>query len=174
MGNHSLIEISHDHFHRTEANAEDFVRDLGSYVRSGSSEQAEVLRRHDVRVIGMRHSAGSYVISGRTEGFPAQTPFEEELDEREEAWRSAIAKAKGLLAGTARIRTISDMRRLVVSLVARTLAADASIALADAAIGEGTRLLADPEWSPSRKDYEAAMTGLAAVRAEIEPRRTPN
>ena len=75
MSNRSLIEINHD---RTSDLDEDFLRLLGSYLRSASRESAEALERYGVRVIGMRHHSGNFILDGEPEGFPVRylTPIQ--------------------------------------------------------------------------------------------------
>ena len=69
MSNRSLIEINHDFAGEL---GDEFLQCLGYYLKSGSQEDADWLKRFGVRVIGMRHHSGSYALRGTPEGFPPQ------------------------------------------------------------------------------------------------------
>jgi hypothetical protein len=69
MSNRTLIEINHDFYHRLD---DDFVPTLNRYLRSASRETAEALELYGVRVIGMRHHSGNFILDGTPDGFPVQ------------------------------------------------------------------------------------------------------
>lgn len=69
MSNRTPIEINHD----LEGDLDfGFVPALKYYLRSASRESAEELRRYGVRVIGMRHHSGKFILDGEPDGFPVQ------------------------------------------------------------------------------------------------------
>ena len=67
MSNRTLIEINHDFSHRLDV---EFLATIDRYLASGSRDDAEALERYGVRVIGMRHHSGRFVLDGTPDGFP--------------------------------------------------------------------------------------------------------
>ena len=72
MSYRTLIEINHDFGHRIEDQPQRFVEDLGAYLASPSRGNAEELERWGVRVVGMRHHSGNFILDGTPDGFPVQ------------------------------------------------------------------------------------------------------
>jgi hypothetical protein len=70
VSNRTLIEINHDFCHALDHPK--FLRDLRRYLNSASRETADALERYGVRVIGMRHHSGNFVLDGEPDGFPVQ------------------------------------------------------------------------------------------------------
>lgn len=81
MSNRSLIEINHDFTHDIEKHRDAFLRVLGTYLRSADRETAEALEMFGVRVVGMRHHSGNFVLDGVPDGFPVTylTPSRAEI-----------------------------------------------------------------------------------------------
>lgn len=79
MSNRTLIEVNHDFCGDL---SDEFVATLKRYLRSASRETAEPLRRFGIRVIGMRHHSGNFILDGEPEGFPALclTPLGQEKE----------------------------------------------------------------------------------------------
>ena len=48
----------------------EFLPALRRYLNGGSRETAEALERFGVKVIGMRHHSGVFVLDGEPDGFP--------------------------------------------------------------------------------------------------------
>lgn len=118
MGNRTLIEINHDSF--SDVYGEKLIEDLNRYVRSGDPDDAKRLQAsHGVRIISTRHSDDPYYVSGNTDGFPTQLPYEEQLDRENQEWANAVDKARRLLGGTLRLRTIADLRDVIAKLLKR-------------------------------------------------------
>lgn len=69
MSNRSLIEVNHDFRPDDEPG---FLPALRRYLNSGCRETAEALEPFGVRVIGMRHHSGNFIIDGEPDGFPVQ------------------------------------------------------------------------------------------------------
>jgi hypothetical protein len=69
MSNRTLIEINHDFASDLTPG---FVAELQFYLRSASREAAEALERYGVKVIGMRHHSGNFILDGTPDGFPVQ------------------------------------------------------------------------------------------------------
>ena len=67
MSNRTLIEINHDF---SGDLGDDFLAALGRYLRSANCETADALTRYGVRVLGMRHHSGRFVLDGTPDGFP--------------------------------------------------------------------------------------------------------
>lgn len=70
MSNRTLIEINHDYAGRLD---DEFLKRLGYYLGNGNRETAAELEHYGIRVIGMRHHTGNYVIEGRPDGFPVRS-----------------------------------------------------------------------------------------------------
>lgn len=68
MSNRSLIEINHDFGVRDKP---ELLAALQRYLSSANREHAEALERFGIRVIGMRHHTGNYIMDGTPDGFPA-------------------------------------------------------------------------------------------------------
>lgn len=68
MSNRTLLEINHDY----EGRIDDLLPALRRYLCSGSREHAEDLEMFGVRVLGMRHHSGNFVIEGEPDGFPVR------------------------------------------------------------------------------------------------------
>lgn len=68
MSIRSLIEINHD---LGGVLGDDFLVVLGYYLKSGSKDDAEHLRRFGVSVVGQRHHSSTWMIDGTPDGFPA-------------------------------------------------------------------------------------------------------
>lgn len=118
MGFRSLIEISHDSFSRLDKDA--FFADLERYVNSGDSMTAlKLLDDHDVKVISMRSTGQPYYVSNKIDGFPTELPYDEDLDRKNAEWKEAADKAKRLLGGTLKLRTIADLRDVIAKLLTR-------------------------------------------------------
>jgi len=165
MGFHSLISVSHDQFHEIQNSPEGFMEWLGWYINSGGRREAQMLEEnthHAVRVIAMRHSADNFIISRDKVGFPAKLPYEEELDEQNKAWDAAVTKAKAWLGKTLKLRTMAQVRELVVQLITKHPVSDAQILAADGAFF-ARRKLQDGNWKPTRTDYEALKNRLAKI-----------
>jgi hypothetical protein len=67
MSNRTLIEINHDYAGHL---GDGFKVALLRYLRSASAETAKDLEQFGVRVIGMRHHSGNFILDGTPEGFP--------------------------------------------------------------------------------------------------------
>lgn len=70
MSNRTLIEINHDYAGQILNEDIAFVTRLYRYLCSASRETAEELERFGVKVIGMRHHSGNFILDGEPEGFP--------------------------------------------------------------------------------------------------------
>src|SRR6185503_9308674 len=70
MSYRTLIEINHD-FGPQEDSIE-FLTVLARYLRSANRDNAEALERFGVRVLGMRHHSGNFILDGEPDGFPVQ------------------------------------------------------------------------------------------------------
>lgn len=69
MSSRTLIEINHDFEGRLDA---DFLAALRRYLCSANRDTADDMARFGVRVIGMRHHSGNFVLDGEPDGFPVQ------------------------------------------------------------------------------------------------------
>lgn len=69
MSNRSLIEFNHDF---TGDLGFEFINELRRYMASSSRTTAERLERYGVRVLGMRHHSGNFILDGTPDGFPVQ------------------------------------------------------------------------------------------------------
>lgn len=117
MGSRTLIEINHDSF--SDVYGDKLIEDLNRYVRSGSREDAQRLQNaHGVRVISTRSTGDAYHVSDKTDGFPTRLPHDEKLDRQNREWASAVEKAKGVIGGTIRVRTMAGLRDIIVKLLA--------------------------------------------------------
>jgi hypothetical protein len=67
VSNRTLFEINHDYAVRDQT---DLLPALQRYLSSGDRQSAEELERFGIRVIGMRHHSGKYIIRDEVEGFP--------------------------------------------------------------------------------------------------------
>jgi len=72
MSNRSLIEINHDFAGRIDNHGIELLTRLAYYLRSASREAAEDLEPFGVKVIGMRHHSGNFILDGTPDGFPPQ------------------------------------------------------------------------------------------------------
>lgn len=69
MGNRTLIEINHD----ISLADTGLLVALERYRNSASRESADHLfANYGVRVVGMRHHSGNYILDGEPDGFPVQ------------------------------------------------------------------------------------------------------
>lgn len=69
MSNRTLIEINHDF---CGAIGESAAAALRRYLKSASRETAAELEYYGIRVLGMRHHSGNFVLDGEPDGFPVQ------------------------------------------------------------------------------------------------------
>lgn len=70
MSLRTLIEINHDVAGREDTG---LLVALARYVRSANREHAEALEQYGLRVIGMRHHSGNFIIEGdEPDGFPVK------------------------------------------------------------------------------------------------------
>jgi hypothetical protein len=68
MSNRSLIEINHDFCDRL---GEEALKALRRYLNSANRETADALQQFGIKVVGMRHHSGTFVLDGTPDGFPA-------------------------------------------------------------------------------------------------------
>lgn len=61
-----------DHDFGPEAGGGEFLVRLARYLRSADRDNAEALERWGIRVIGMRHHSGNFILDGEPDGFPVQ------------------------------------------------------------------------------------------------------
>ena len=162
MGNHTLITVSHDSFGEQDSA---WIGALSDYLGSGSSEAAKILDRTSngaVKVISTRHSTEPFYVSREVEGFPSQLPYDEQLDEENKSWNEAQTKARAWLGKGLKLRTMGQVRELVIKLITRHKTADAQILAADGAFF-ARRKLENTSWQPTRSDYEALKNRLAKI-----------
>jgi len=69
MSNRTLIEINHDYI---PEQGPAFLAALRRYLMSASRESAAGLEQYGVKVIGMRHHSGNFILDGEPDGFPVQ------------------------------------------------------------------------------------------------------
>lgn len=69
MSNRTLIEINHDF---AGGLGEPFAAAVRRYLQSASLETASELEHYGVRVLGMRHHSGKFILDGDPDGFPVQ------------------------------------------------------------------------------------------------------
>ena len=98
----------------------------------------------------------------RSEGFPTKLPYDEQLDAENAAWEAAQTKARAWLGKSLKLRTMAQVRELVIRLITKHKTADASILAADGAFF-AHRKLENTNWRPSRADYEALKNRLAKI-----------
>lgn len=72
MSNRSLIEINHDCTGDIGRHADRVVALLTRYLSSASKDHAQALEFYGIRVIGMRHHSGNFIVEGEPDGFPVQ------------------------------------------------------------------------------------------------------
>lgn len=72
MSYRTLIEINHDYGFKIEEAPARFVEALGAYLASASKRNAELLEPYGIRVVGIRHHSGNFILDGTPEGFPPQ------------------------------------------------------------------------------------------------------
>lgn len=162
MGNHTIITVSHDTYREDHIS---WVSFLSQWVRSGSKEVAERLEQATngaIKVVAMRHHSEPFYISKDVEGFPSQLPYDEQLDVENAEWEAAQTKARAWLGKSLKLRTMAQVRDLVVRLITKHKTVDASIAAADGAFF-ARRKLENTSWQPSRADYEALKNRLATI-----------
>jgi hypothetical protein len=162
MGYHTLISVSHDSFGDQDSA---WIGALSDYVRNADSRSAKILENVShgaVKAIATRHSTEVFYVSREVEGFPTQLPYDEQLDEENKAWETASTKARAWLGKTLKLRTMSDLRELVVRLIAKHPVSDAQILAADGAFF-ARRKLENTSWQPTRADYEALKNRLAKI-----------
>jgi hypothetical protein len=162
MGYHTIISISHDAFNQGDIL---WLGQLNQYVRSADRETARRLdhvSRGAVKVIATRHHSDPFYVSKSVDGFPTQLPFDEKLDEENAQWEAAETKARAWLGKGIKLRTIAQLRDLIVKLITKHKTAEASIKAADGAY-LARRKLSDPQWRPSRVDYESLKNRLADI-----------
>lgn len=119
MGFKTIIEINHDTFHRKVAtNPAPFVELLGLYVNSCAAEIAEQLDLlFDVGVVASRHSGDRYIISQKTDGFPARLPYKEADEEARLERAETIAKLSAMFPNR-KFRTKDDLLDALGKIVA--------------------------------------------------------
>lgn len=162
MGYHTIVSISHDAFNPSDIS---WLGHLNHYVRSANSEVAEQLDRASkgaVKVIATRHHTEPFYVSKTVDGFPTQLPFDEQLDAEIADWEAAETKAKAWLGKAIKLRTIAQLRELIVKLITKHKTVDAQILAADGAY-LASRKLADTQWRPTRADYESLKNRLAKI-----------
>lgn len=167
MGNHTLIVVSHDSFGDQDSA---WIGALSDYVQNADSRSAEILKQvsnGSVVAISTRHHTEPFYVSREVEGFPTQLPYDEALDEENKTWEDAQTKARAWLGGNLKLRTMAQVRELVVQLMGRFKVADAQTTASDAA-WLARRKLADTRWQPTRADYEALKNRLAEVAELLE------
>lgn len=69
MSYRTLIEINHDF--RPDDDPR-FLPALRRYLNSGCRETADALEPFGVRVIGMRHHSGNFILDSEPDGFPVK------------------------------------------------------------------------------------------------------
>lgn len=70
MSNRTLIEINHDFLR--EIDSEPFRDALRRYINSADRLTADELTNFGVKVVGMRHHSGNFVLDGEPDGFPVR------------------------------------------------------------------------------------------------------
>lgn len=168
MGYHSLVTISHDNFDKLESDP-GFMAFLRRYINSGGKEEAQRLAdyTHDaIQVVAMRHSSDNFYISNTTVGFPAKLPYDEQLDEENKAWEAAATKARAWLGRSLKLRTMAEVRNLVIRLIQKHKVADSQIMAGDGAFF-GRRKLENTSWTPTRADYEALVCRLEQIDEKL-------
>lgn len=167
MGYHTLLVVSHDQFDQTDNG---LASVLGGYVRNASSEQAKILDLYThsaVKVISTRHSGDeAFYVSNQVPGFPTRLPYDEQLDEENAAWEAAAEKARAWLGKTLKLRTMAQLRDLVIKLITKHKTAEAQILAGDGAFF-ARRKLQDTNWQPRRSDYEALKNRLAKIEETL-------
>lgn len=166
MGFHTLLSVSHDSYDERDIS---WVAHLAAYVRTGDKAVAERIERTSggaVQVVAMRHSADPYYISNTKPGFPSQLPLDEQLDVENAAWDRASTKARAWLGKTLKLRTMAEVRNLVIQLIQRHPVSDAQILAADG-VFFARRKLENTQWQPSRADYEALKNRLMSIDAKL-------
>lgn len=69
MSLRTLLEFNHDY----AALGRDGLQEaLQLYLNSASREHAEALEVYGIRVIGMRHHSGNFIVEGTPDGFPVR------------------------------------------------------------------------------------------------------
>lgn len=166
MGNHTLLSISHDSFGDQDSG---WIGALSDYVRNADSRSAKILEQTShgaVKVIATRHVSEPFYISREVEGFPSQLPHDEQLDAENSAWEAATTKARAWLGKSLKLRTMAEVRELVVRLITKNKTVEASILAADGAFF-ARRRLENTSWQPSRADYEALKNRLAKIEETL-------
>lgn len=170
MGNHTIISVSHDTYREDHIS---WVSFLSQWVRSGSKDVDERLEQATggaIKIIAMRHHSEPFYVSKNVDGFPTQLPYDEQLDAENAAWEDAQTRARAYLGKSLKLRTVAQLRELIVNLITKHKTADASILAADGAFF-ARRKLENTSWQPTRADYEALKNRLARIEevlGEIE------
>lgn len=103
MSLRTLIEINHD-FADHQRHGDGFAQVLHRYLCSANREMAEALERYGIRVLGMRHHSGNFILDGTPDGFPVKhmprTPPAESS--------AAVAASERSAEGCARNETRDD------------------------------------------------------------------
>lgn len=162
MGFHTLLTVSHDTFEDQDSA---WIGALSDYLRSADSRAAQILddtSNGAVKVVATRHSSSPFYVSGKVEGFPSQLPHDEQLDKQNAEWQAAATKARAWLGMGVKLRTMAQVRELVVKLITKHKTADAQILAADGAFF-ARRKLENTSWKPTRSDYEALKNRLAKI-----------
>lgn len=167
MGNHTLIVVSHDSFGEQDSA---WIGALSDYVRNADSRSAEILKQvshGSVVAISTRHHTEPFYVSNKVDGFPTQLPYDEALDEENKAWEAAQTKARAYLGKSLKLRTVAQLRDLIVRLITKNKVVDAAIKAADGAFF-ARRKLENTSWQPTRADYEALKNRLASIAELLE------
>lgn len=162
MGNHTIISVSHDTYREDHIS---WVSFLSQWVRSGSKDVADRLEQATggaIKVVAMRHHSEPFYVGKDVEGFPTQLPYDDQLDADNAAWDAAQTQARAYLGKSLKLRTVSQLRELIVRLVTKHKTADASILAADGAFF-ARRKLENTSWQPTRADYEGLKNRLAKI-----------
>ncbi len=155
MGYHTLISVSHDLYKR---DAEGVLEALNFCVSSASKRSAKNLSdvtHGAMKVVATKHSSDeAYIVPLHTDGFPTQMPYDDELEVQNTRWKKAYDRTKAYLQHAVKIRTTSNLRDLIVELIEIIDGACAENEQAQTANDIALENLSDPNWIPSRKDYE--------------------
>lgn len=152
MGYHTIISFSHDAFLSEDR---EWLGHLSNYIRSASRSNAENIERSSrgaVKVVATRHHSEPFYVSRTVPGFPSQLSYDEQLDVENEQWNEAQTKIQNWLGGKVNLRTVAQLKELIVQLLNRNATVTAARNL-DGEIKIADRNLSDPEWTPTREDY---------------------
>jgi hypothetical protein len=173
MGFFSLIEFSHDQFDEVQRDPAGFVKMLTYFVNTGDHQAAQGLTGFTsggVRPVAMRHSSDKYVISSQTLGFPAQLPYHEAKDEKDQLQSEAITTALLLMGEDKPKRlTIAKLMDCVTRLFQYNIPYLNAVKAMKEADHRATENLSNPNWKPTRAHYEQLRNALRNAHKNVEP-----